>query len=142
MFARLKQKMEEKNVKHKAIAESGYWKSHAMLRRCLQLMRGCCTVAPMQMHEAAIAAVNIALLENTWTVLDAVSDLPEDFLGETVFLLWDDEKLPVLMAPWSLVTENMMAIRAVAHQSYLVSQTLDRIIWFDIHGKIRTYSIA
>ena len=142
MFAEWKRKREEKKAKEKAVAESAYWKNHTLLRSCLQSMRGCCTVAPMQMHEAVIATVNIALRENTWTSLDASAHLAEDFLSETVFLLWNDEKLPVLMAPWTLVTENMMAVRAVAHQSYLVSQTLDRIIWFDIHGKIKLYSIT
>ena len=54
MFADWKRKREEKKARDKAIAESRYWKTHPRLQVCLQAMRGSCTVAPVQMHEAAI----------------------------------------------------------------------------------------
>ena len=139
MFAEWKRKREEKKAKAQAISESQYWKNHPRLRVCLQAMRGSCTLAPVELHEAAIAAVNIALMENTWEETQVV---PKDFLGDTVFLIWNDEKLPVLKAPWALAEENIQEITAVAEKTFLVAETLDRIVWFDNDGRIKLYSIA
>ena len=139
MFAKWKEKRAEKKAKNDAIAKSQYWKDHALLRSCLQAMRGSCTLAPVELHEAAIAVVNIAMQEDNWILAD---EIPADLLADTVFLVWDDEKLPVLKAPWVLVEENLTDVRAVADQTFLVSETLDRIIWFDRDGRIRLYSLG
>lgn len=139
MFARWKEKAEAKRAKEKAIAESQYWKNHDRLRICLQAMRGSCTVAPAAMHEAAIAVVNIAMQEDCWT---ALRQIPADYPGGDLFLVWDDEKLPVLKAPWALARENIREITAVSAQTFLVAGSLDRILWFDGHDQIRLYSIS
>ena len=139
MFAKWRQKREENRAKSKAIAESQYWKEHAPLRVCLQVMRGSCTVAPVEMHEAAIAAVNIAMQENSWTAAEAV---PDDFFTGQIFLVWDDEKLPVLTAPGALAEHCLTDLRAVADQTFLLSQSLERIVWFRRDGQIMLYSIA
>ena len=139
MFAEWKRKREEKKARDKAIAESQYWKNHPRLRVCLQAMRGSCTLAPVELHEAAIAVVNIALMENIWETVETV---PADFPADTVFLVWNDGKLPVLKAPWALAEENMQEITAVAEKTFLVAETLDRIVWFDTDGRIKLYSIA
>ena len=137
MFEKWKQKREEKKAKDRAIAESGYWKNHPGMRRCLQAMRGSCTVAPMELHEAVIAVVNIALAENTWAEADRI---PADFLSGTVYLVWNDEKLPVLKAPWELVTENLDDVRSVAERSFLISETMDRIVYLE-NNEIKLYAI-
>ena len=137
MFEKWKQKREEKKAKDRAIAESGYWKNHPGMRRCLRSMRGSCTVAPMELHEAVIAVVNIALAENTWTEADRI---PADFLCGTVYMVWNDEKLPVLKAPWELATENLADVRAVADRTFLVSGNMDRIVSFE-DEKLRLYAI-
>ena len=139
MFAKWKEKRAKKKAKNDAIAESQYWKNHALLRSCLQAMRGSCTLAPVELHEAAIAVVNIAMQEDNWAF---AAEIPADLLADTVFLVWDDEKLPVLKAPWVLVEENLTDVRAVADQTFLVSETLDRIIWSDRDGRIRLYSLG
>ena len=139
MFDEWKRKREEKRAKDKAIAESQYWKTHPLLSQCLKAMRGSCTLAPVEMHEAAIAVVNIAMREGSWSQTEAV---PADFMEDTAFLVWDDEKLPVLKAPRALVRENLTEICAVAKQTFLVSETLDRIVWSDAQGRIQLYSIA
>ena len=139
MFEQWKQKREHKKAMDRAVAESQYWKTHPRLQGCLQAMRGSCTLAPVELHEAAIAVVNIAFMEDTWTPAEAV---PADFLANTVFMVWDDEKLPVLKAPWDLAAENLAAVTAVAPKTFLVSETLDRIVWFNGHGRIMLYSIT
>ena len=63
MFDEWKRKREAKKAKDQAIAEAQYWKNHPRLRVCLQAMRGSCTLASQALHEAAIAVVNIALME-------------------------------------------------------------------------------
>ena len=142
MFAKWKEKRAEKKAKNDAIAKSQYWKDHALLRSCLQAMRGSCTLAPVELHEAAIAVVNIAMQEDNWNRLEELIDIPGDFFGNTVFIVWNDEKLPVLKAPWVLVEENLADVRTVADQTFLVSETMDRIIWFDRDGRIRLYSLG
>ena len=139
MFARWKEKRAAKQAKDQAIAESQYWKTHPRLQDCLQAMRGGCTVAPMEMHEAAIAVVNIALTEDLWKT---TAKIPKDFLPDQVFLVWNDEKIPVLKAPQELVHEALPLVTAVAPMTFLISEYLDRIIWFDGLGRIKLYSIA
>lgn len=142
MLAKLKQKLEQKKSRNKAIAESQHWKQNALLRDCLQAMRGSCTVAPMELHEAVIAVVNIALREDHWTELEELIDIPADFLTGTVYIVWDEAKLPVLKAPWDMAGENLTDIRAVAFETFLVSETMDRIIHFGDRGGIRLYDVT
>ena len=138
MFDEWKRKREAKKAKDQAIAEAQYWKNHPRLRVCLQAMRGSCTLASQELHEAAIAVVNIALMEGAWETVEIV---PADFMEDTVFLVWNDEKLPVLKAPWDLAKENLPEITAVAEKTFLVAQTLDRIVWFG-DRTVKLYSIA
>lgn len=142
MLRELKEKLEAKKAKAKAIAQSRQWKTNALLQDCLQAMRGSCTVLPMELHEAAQMSVNIALREDTWSEVPELNDIPENFLGETVFIIWDEATLPVLKAPWNLVSENLCDVRCVCHHTFLVAETMDRIIWFDGLGRIKLYSIA
>ena len=139
MFESWKEKRAEKKAKDKAIRESQYWKTNALLQSCLQSMRGSCTLAPVEMHEAAIAVVNIAMREGSWTIAEQV---PAGFFDDTIYLVWTDEKFPVLKAPWAVARENLPQITAVTPESFLVSESLDRIIWFDGLGQIKSYSIA
>ena len=139
MLQQLKEKLAAKKANNKAVAESQYWKNHARMQYCLQAMRGSCTVVPMQMHEAVVSVVNIALLEDSWTETPGI---PADFFGETLFLVWNNEKLPVLKAPFFLAEEKLSDIRAVSGETFLVAETMDRIIWFDGLGRIKLYSIA
>ena len=141
MFEKWKEKREQTMARNKAILESRYWREHVLLRYCIEVMRGSCTVAPMAMHEAAVAAVNIALTEDTWRTLEELIDIPEDFMPETVYMVWDDSKLPVLRAPWLLVDKYLRDVRAVADRTFLVSEHLDRILSFDEEGKPMLYSI-
>ena len=139
MFGSWKEKRAEKKAKDKAIRESQYWKNNALLQSCLQAMRGSCTLAPVEMHEAAIAVVNIALRDGSWTNAEQV---PAAFFDDTVYLVWTDEKFPVLKAPWAVAIENLPQITAVTPECFLVSESLDRIIWFDGLVQIKLYSIA
>lgn len=141
MFEKWKEKREQTKARNMAILESRYWREHVLLHHCIERMRGSCTVAPMDMHEAAVAAVNIALAEDTWTTLAELIDIPEDFMPETVYLVWDDPKLPVLRAPWALADKYLPDVRAVADRSFLVSEHLDRIISFNEDGDPILYSI-
>ena len=138
MFEEWKRKRAAKKAKDQAIAEAQYWKNHPRLRVCLQAMRGSCTLASQELHEAAIAVVNIALMEGAWETVDAVQ---ADFMEGAVFLVWNDEKLPVLKAPWDMAKENLPEITAVAEKTFLVAETLDRIVRFG-DGSMKLYSIA
>ena len=138
MFEQWKRKREAKKAKDQAIAEAQYWKNLPRLRVCLQAMRGSCTLASQELHEAAIAVVYIALIEGAWETVESV---PEDFMEDAVFLVWNDEKLPVLKAPWDMARENLPEITAVAEKTFLVAETLDRIVRIE-DGSMRLYSIA
>ena len=140
MFESWKEKRAEKKAKDKdkAIRESQYWKTNALLQNCLQSMRGSCTLAPVEMHEAAIAVVNIAMREGSWTITEQV---PAGFFDDTIYLVWTDEKFPVLKAPWAVARENLPQITAVTPESFLVSESLDRIIFFGRDNRIEIYSI-
>ena len=139
MFNHWKRKHEEKKAMDEAVAQSRYWRTHPKLQACLQAMRGSCTLASPELHEAAIAAVNIAFREGTWT---CATQFPGDFLSQTIYLVWDDEQIPVLKAPRDLVVENLSTVTAVSEKTFLVSEAMDRIIWFDDHNQIKLYSIA
>ena len=142
MLAALKQKMEEKKARARAIAESKRWKTDSLLQECLQVLRGSCTVAPMDLHEAAETAVNIALREDTWITLAELREIPEDFFDGMLYIIWDEATLPVLKAMGKSVAENLYDVRCVNHHTFLVTETMDRILWFDGPGQIKWYSIA
>ena len=138
MFASLKQKLAEKKRLKQAINDSQHWKNRPALQRCLQAMRGSCTVAPMELHEAVAALVNIALTEDNWSDADKI---PDDFLTQTVYIIWDDPLLPVLTADRALVLENLSHLTAVTENVFLVSQTMDRAVHMS-SGALRLYSVA
>ena len=139
MFARWKEKRTKKEAMDQAIRQSQYWKTHPKMQNCLRAMRGSCTLAPVEMHEAAIAVVNIALREGSWT---SQTDIPANCMDGTVYIVWNDEKLPVLKAPWDLAKDTLSDITAVAEGTFLVSETLDRILHFPAPNEVQMYSIA
>ncbi len=141
MLSALKQKLEAKKQRNKAIVESQYWKNHVLLQDCLQALRGRCTVAPIELHEAMVAVVNIALREDTWRPLEKLIDIPAGFLSETVYIVWDNAKIPVLKVPRDLVMEHLPNVTAVAFETFLVSETMDRVVHFR-RENIRLYSVA
>lgn len=142
MLAALKQRMEQKKARAKAIAESRQWRTNPLLQDCLQAMRGSCTVIPAELHEAVEIAVNIALQEDTWTTLAEQSNIPEDFFDGMLYIVWDEAHLPVLKAVGKLVDKNLYDVCCVNHHTFLMTETMDRIIWFDGLGQIKLYSIA
>lgn len=137
MLSTLKRKLEEKKRQNRAVTESQHWKNHPQLQACFQEMRGSCTVAPMDLHEALVAVVNIALQEDIWT---PAMQVPEEFLPETVYIVWNDDHLPVLKADRPLLLQNLDHATAVASETFLISETMDRVIHFS-QGKIRIYSV-
>ena len=95
--------------------------------------------SPQELHEAAIAAVNIAIREGSWIHTQYV---PADFLSGVVYIVWADEKLPVLCAPWELAQEHLPVILSDQFDTLLVGETMERIIWFAEDGEKKLYSIA
>lgn len=138
MFAALKQKLLGAKQKHAAVGQSQHWKQHPALRDCLGSMRGLCTVAPMDLHEALVAAVNIALTEVNW---NQTVQIPDDFLTQTVYIVWNDPLLPVLRTDREILLQNPEPVTAVAPQTFLISETMDRIVHFH-QGTIRLYDLT
>ena len=138
MFSALKRRFAEKKRLTKGISDSRHWKQHPHMQTCLQAMRGSCTVAPMELHEAVAAVVNIAMTEDNWF---EVNKIPVDFLAATVYIIWDDPLLPVLVADRQLLMENLTHVTAVSTEAFLVSQTMDRVAHFS-GGTLRLYSVA
>ena len=138
MFASLKKKLAEKKRLKQAVCDSQHWKNRPALQSCLQAMRGSCTVAPMELHEAVAAVVNIALAEDNWSPSDKI---PADFLAPTVYVIWDDPLLPVLTADRELLLENLSHMTAVTENVFLVSQTMDRAVHLR-PGALRLYSVS
>lgn len=139
MFSNWKEKLAAKKEKNKCYEESRHWKTNALLQECLQAMRGSCTIAPPEMYEAAIAAVNIAMKENIWTKPD---EIPADLFSDTVYVVWDDARLPVVMAHWNAAQEKFEDLRTVNPNTFLVAQTMDRILWFHVQDGLKLYSIT
>lgn len=142
MFANWKERLAQKKAKNKFFEESQHWKTNALLRDCLQAMRGSCTIVPPEMQEAVITAANIAIREDVWTAAEELTGIPGDFFPGMVYIVWDEAHLPVLKAPWTIVEEHLYDVRCVSFDTFLVAETMDRIIWFDAHGRIMLYSIA
>ena len=138
MLSALKRKLESKKQAKKAVAESQHWKHDPQLQSFLQAMRGSCTVAPIVMHEAVAAVVSIALQEDAWTRTDR---LPEGFLSESVYIIWNDDRLPALKADRGLLLQSLACATAVAPDTYLVSETMDRAVHLG-HGGLRLYDLT
>ena len=138
MFVSLKRRLMERKRLKQAVNDSQHWKHHPALQSCLQAMRGSCTVASMELHEAVAAVVNIALTEDNWNQTDKI---PPDFLDQKVYIIWDDPLLPVLMTERELLMENLSHVSTVTRNVFLVSQTMDRAVHLTC-GTLRLYSVA
>lgn len=112
------------------------WRSNALLQDCLRALRGSATVAIPDQREAVEAVVQFARMEESWMPAGAV---PEDYLTEMVFVLWDDPSLPVLYCRSGIILENIHDVTAAANETWLVSESLDRIAHFDENLRVRLY---
>lgn len=142
MFDHWKERLAEKKAKNKAFEKAQQWKRDALLQDFLQAMRGSCTMVSPEMHEAVVTAANIAIKEDCWTTVAELCDIPEDFLEGMVYIVWDEDTLPVPKVSWPMVRENLDDVLPVAFHTLVVAETMDRIIWFDGHGGMKLYSIA
>ena len=139
MFAFGKRKRAEKKNLDDALRSAQEWKRDPHLQECLGVLRGDCTVAPMELHEAITAVVNIAHREDCWTEAETI---PEDFFLEQVYLLWNRETLPAFRCRTDAAMEHLQRIRAVAEETYVIGGNMDRVVWFDRNGDIRLYCVA
>ena len=139
MFGFRKRKREEKKNLEEALRSAQEWKRDPHLQECLGALRGDCTVAPMELHEAITAVVNIAHREGCWTGAETI---PGDFFPEQVYLLWNKETLPAFRCRTDAALEQLERIRSVAEETYVIGGNMDRVVWFDGDGHIRLYSVA
>ena len=127
------------NGHNKRYAQAQNWRANALLQECFGALRGYFTVAIPDQRESVEAVVFLANTEGPWTQADAV---PADFLTGDVFILWDEMTLPVLHCNGGHALEHIDDVTAVAFGTWFVSETLDRLVHFGPHGKIRLYSNA
>lgn len=128
-----------RTARNQAVINSRAWKQDPLLQDCFRALRGCFTVAVPDQREAVEAVVAIARTEDSWTAVDTV---PPEFLTGECFVLWDRDGLPVLHCAAAPALQQLGFLSAAARDTFLVSEGLDRIVWYDAHGEIRLYSIV
>ena len=138
MFGFIKRK-EEKKQKDQAFYHAQLWRSDPRLQECFSALRGWFTVALAMHQEAAEATISIANAESGWVCADAFAD---DWLAQKVFVLWSEPTLPVLQVDRDELLENLASVITVAPETYLVSETFDRVVHFRADGSIELYSVA
>lgn len=138
MFAFWKKKREQKKERDQGFHYARSWRENDTLQRCFNALRGSFTVAQAYHQEAVESTVAIALTENNWTETDSI---PADFLGEKCYIFWNDPTLPALLCFSAEVLENLGAVISVANETFLVSETMDRVI-HQKDGRYLLYSIA
>ena len=138
MFAFLKKKLQRNSEKHQGFHYAQQWKQNPLLQDCFATLRGSFTVAQAYHQEALEAAVAIALTEDSWS---EAAEIPADFLGDRCYIFWNDPTLPVLLCHSPEVLASLPQVCAVSKETFLISETMDRIIYFKDNGH-KLYSIA
>lgn len=138
---RYQQLRREKRRKNRDILRGGEWTRDILLQECFEALGTEKVILPYDKEEEIISIVNIKIsklfgLNVAGKELESIEEINIEWIGEKVYIIWDRMGVPVIQTSLNNIKKNIDDVLAVAFDTWIVSENINRFIEFNHNGKI------
>ena len=96
------------------------WKSNALLQECLETLENNKKILSIEEQRQILDKFNIELpklIKNRKKTVQSIQELSPQWMNRLVYIIWDEEKLPIIQTDFESVLKHIDDIVAVAFLS-------------------------
>lgn len=116
------------------------WESNALLQECLSILGNDKKILSMEKQQQILAEFNSDLPRlinsNRKKCVQSIQELLPQWINKSVYIIWDEEKLPIIQTDFECVLDYIDDIVAVAFETWVVAIEMNQFIQFDARNKI------
>ena len=120
------------------------WKSNALLQECLEVLGNNKKILSIEQQQQILDKFNIELprlIDNRKKSVQSIQELSSRWMNRLVYIIWDEEGLPIIQTDFESVTNYIDDIVAVAFETWIVVNSMDQFIQFDARNRITEFSL-
>ena len=116
------------------------WKRNILLQECLNALGSNKKVFTIEEQQEILRKFNIKLTKllkgNRKKELQSIQKLASQWTDESVYIIWDEEKLPIIETNFKSVLDYKDDITSIAFETWIVTVKMDKFIQFDDRNRI------
>lgn len=144
MNADQRKKYEQLKKRNAKMVQEAMLKNNVLLQECIEVLKDQEGVLPSNKQEEILTAFNAKLNEalNSSAIikkmerLNSIDDINPDWIGKRVYIIWDEASLPIIERKLNEVIHNIDNIKAVAFDTWIVSENLCKFIEINHNDEI------
>ena len=120
------------------------WKSNALLQECLEALGNNKKILSIKQQQQILDKFNIELprlFGNEKKIVQSIQELSSRWMNRLVYIIWDEEELPIIQTDFESVTNYIDDIVAVAFETWIVVNSMDQFIQFDARNRITEFNL-
>ena len=120
------------------------WKSNALLQECLETLENNKKILSIEEQRQILDKFNIELpklIKNRKKTVQSIQELSPQWMNRLVYIIWDEEKLPIIQTDFESVLKHIDDIVAVAFETCIVAKNMNQFIQFDDRNRITEFNL-
>lgn len=120
------------------------WKSNALLQECLEVLGNNKKILSIEQQQQILDKFNVELprlIDNRKKSVQSIQELSSRWMNRLVYIIWDEERLPIIQTDFESVTNYIDDIVAVAFETWIAVNSMDQFIQFDARNRITEFSL-
>lgn len=134
-----KRYQELRNKNDNKVIERG-WESNTLLQECLEVLGNNKKIVSIEQQQQILDEFNIELprliKSDRKKNVQSIQDLLPQWMNRLVYIIWDEEKLPIIQTDFKTVSDYIDDIVAVSFETWIIATRMDRFIQFDARNRI------
>lgn len=116
------------------------WKRNILLQECLNALGSNKKVFSIEEEQEILKKFNIKLTKllkgNRKKEFQSIQKLASQWTDESVYIIWDEEKLPIIETNFKSVLDYKDDITLVAFETWIFTVKMDKFVQFDDRNRI------
>lgn len=116
------------------------WKRNILLQECLNALGSNKKVFSIEEEQEILKKFNIKLTKllkgNRKKEFQSIQKLASQWTDESVYIIWDEEKLPIIETNFKSVLDYKDDITSIAFETWIFTVKMDKFVQFDDRNRI------
>ena len=116
------------------------WKRNILLQECLNALGSNKKVFSIEEQQEILKKFNIKLTKllkgNRKKEFQSIQKLASQWINKSVYIIWDEEKLPIIETNFKSVLDYKDDITLVAFETWIFTVKMDKFVQFDDRNRI------
>ena len=144
MKATVKKRYQELKIQNYNSLIKREWQSNALLQECLETLGNNKKILSIEEQRQILDKFNIELprlIKNRKKTVQSIQELSPQWMNRLVYIIWDEEKLPIIQINFESVLDHIDDIVAVAFDTCIVAENMNQFIQFDDRNRITEFNL-